>query len=95
RHTPQGGRVAVTLTAAEDQVAVQVADTGCGIAAEELPHVFDRFYQVNKSERNASGGVGLGLAISKRILDLHASTIAVNSSPQAGTQFDFSLPAYA
>jgi signal transduction histidine kinase len=95
RHTPQGGRVAVTLTAAEDQVAVQVADTGCGIAAEELPHVFDRFYQVNKSERDASGGVGLGLAISKRILDLHASTIAVNSSPQAGTQFDFSLPAYA
>jgi len=95
RHTPQGGRVAVTLSAAEDQVAVQVADTGCGIAAEELPHVFDRFYQVNKSEREASGGVGLGLAISKRILDLHASTIAVNSSPQAGTQFDFSLPAYA
>ena len=65
------------------------------IPAEELPYVFDRFYQVKKSEREASGGVGLGLAIAKRILDLHASTIAVVSSPQTGTRFDFALPRYA
>jgi signal transduction histidine kinase len=95
RHTPHGGRVAVSLTVDADEVDVQVADTGCGIPAEELPYVFDRFYQVKKSEREASGGVGLGLAIAKRILDLHASTIAVASSPQTGTRFDFALPRYA
>lgn len=95
RHTPRGGRVEVSLSRHNQQVEVQVIDTGCGIPAEELPHVFDRFYQVNKSEREASGGIGLGLAIAKRILDLHASSIAVNSQPQAGTRFDFSLPACA
>jgi signal transduction histidine kinase len=94
RHTPYGGRVAVSLAADAGRVAVQVTDTGCGIPAEELPYVFDRFYQVKKSEREASGGVGLGLAIAKRILDLHASTIAVASSPQSGTRFDFALPVY-
>jgi two-component system OmpR family sensor kinase len=94
RHTPQGGQVAVSLTLDADQVAVQVADTGCGIPAEELPYVFDRFYQVKKSEREASDGVGLGLAIAKRILDLHASTIGVASSPLTGTRFDFALPVY-
>lgn len=95
RHTPRGGRVAVTLAAASGRVSVRVADTGCGIPAEELPHVFDRFYQVKKSQRESGGGVGLGLAIAKRILDLHASRIAVDSTPQAGTQFDFTLPACA
>ncbi len=95
RHTPHGGRIAVSLAADAGRVAVQVTDTGCGIPAEELPYVFDRFYQVKKSEREASGGVGLGLAIAKRILDLHASTIAVASSPQTGTRFDFALPVYA
>lgn len=95
RHTPAGGRVEVLLSENEGQVRIEVADTGCGIPAEELPYVFDRFYQVNKSEREASGGVGLGLAIAKRILDLHTSSIAVDSRPEAGTRFDFSLPACA
>jgi signal transduction histidine kinase len=95
RHTPAGGRVAVTLSAADDRVEIQVADTGCGIPADELPHVFDRFYQVNKVEHRAGDGVGLGLAITKRILELHATTIAVDSAPQTGTRFDFSLPACA
>jgi len=95
RHTPKGGRVAVSLTAGTGRVNVRVADTGCGIPAEELPHVFDRFYQVKKSRSDTGGGVGLGLAIAKRILDLHASQLAVDSTPQAGTQFDFTLQACA
>jgi signal transduction histidine kinase len=95
RHTPQGGHVAVSLAREASQVNVRVADTGCGIPADELPYVFDRFYQVKKSQRESGGGVGLGLAIAKRILDLHASRIAVDSTPQAGTQFDFTLPACA
>ena len=77
------------------RVKVEVSDTGCGIAQVELPFVFDRFYQVNKSEREASGGVGLGLAIAKRILELHTRSISVFSEPQNGTRINFSLPASA
>jgi two-component system OmpR family sensor kinase len=97
RHTPRDGRVTVTLAAADGRVNVQVADTGCGIAPEKLPLVFDRFYQGQQGDaaRDAPEGIGLGLAIAKRIMDLHASTIAVDSAPQAGTRFDFSLPACA
>jgi signal transduction histidine kinase len=95
RHTPTGGRVTVTLEASGDRVNVQVADTGDGIPAEELPHLFDRFYQVKKNQRETGNGVGLGLAIVKRILELHAVSIAVYSSLRAGTRFDFSLPASA
>jgi two-component system OmpR family sensor kinase len=92
RHTPAGGSVMVTLSSDAGQVKVQVADTGHGIPAEELPHLFDRFYQVKKSQREAGDGVGLGLAIVKRILELHAVSISVSSTLRAGTRFDFSLP---
>jgi two-component system OmpR family sensor kinase len=95
RHTPRGGKVTVRLAADAGQVKVQVADTGYGIPAEELPHLFDRFYQVKKSQREAGNGVGLGLAIVKRILELHAVSIAVYSRLSAGTRFDFSLPVSA
>lgn len=93
RHTPEGGTISVTLAAEDDQVKVRVANTGDSIPADELPHLFDRFYQVKKSQREAGDGVGLGLAIVKRILELHAASIAVYSSLRAGTRFDFSLPA--
>jgi signal transduction histidine kinase len=95
RHTPRGGSVKVTLAIDSGEVRVQVADTGEGIPAEELPHLFDRFYQVKKSQREAGQGVGLGLAIVKRILELHAVSIAVYSTLRAGTRFDFSLPVSA
>ncbi len=91
RHTPAGGRIDLQVQRAADRVGVQVADTGEGISPEELPHVFDRFYQSRKGE--GRGGAGLGLAIAKRILDLHASPIGVESPPGGGTRFDFSLPA--
>lgn len=95
RHTEAGGRVEVALRDAGDAVTVQVADTGHGIPPEELPYVFDRFYQVKKSEREGRGGVGLGLAVAKRILELHDTSIAVDSAPEAGTRFDFTLPTAA
>ena len=95
RHTPAGGRVTVTLAADAGRVRVQVADTGDGIPEDELPHLFDRFYQVKKSQREAGSGVGLGLAIVKRILELHAVSIDVYSTLRAGTRFDFSLPVSA
>jgi signal transduction histidine kinase len=93
RHTPGGGSVKVTLAADAGQVRVQVADTGHGIPSEELPRLFDRFYQVKKSQGEVGDGVGLGLAIVKRNLELHAVSIAVYSTLRAGTRFDFSLPA--
>jgi len=94
RHTPAGGRVKVTLSSDAGQVNVQVADTGHGIPADELPHLFDRFYQVKRSQREVGDGVGLGLAIVKRILELHASSISVSSTLRTGTRFAFSLPVW-
>jgi signal transduction histidine kinase len=95
RHTPAGGSVKVTLLSDAGQVNVQVADTGYGIPAEELPHLFDRFYQVKKSQSEVGNGVGLGLAIVKRILELHAVSISVSSTLRTGTSFVFSLPVLA
>ena len=90
KHTPDGGRITVTLDPRPDRVAVSVADTGCGIAPEDIDHIFDRFY---RAESSASGGSsGLGLAIVKRILDLHGSRITVESTVDKGTTFAFELP---
>jgi signal transduction histidine kinase len=95
RHTPPGGSVKISLHNCQNTVVVDVADTGRGIPADELEHVFDRFYQVKKHEHQSTGGVGLGLAIAKRIIDLHASHIVVESKPDTGTRVDFTLPTYA
>ena len=92
RHTPEKGKVEINLDQSGSGVSVQVADTGCGIPSEELEHIFDRFYQVQKNENQRSGGAGLGLAIAKRILDLHASRLTVDTTPNLGTRFDFALP---
>lgn len=90
KHTPDGGKITVSLDPHPDRVAVSVADTGCGIAPEDIDHIFDRFY---RAEASASGGSsGLGLAIVKRILDLHGSRITVESIVNKGTTFAFDLP---
>ena len=94
RHTPAGGTVRVALSRMDGGVGVTVADSGTGIPAGDLPHVFDRFYQASKGGQSGGGAVGLGLAITKRILDLHASSITVDSRPETGTRFDFSLSAH-
>jgi signal transduction histidine kinase len=92
RHTPEEGRITVTLLSDADKVGIAVADTGCGIPADALPYIFDRFYRVDKNRSNPSDGAGLGLAIAKRILELHESTIQVTSSVLLGTTFTFHLP---
>jgi len=93
RHTPAGGQVSITLDANPDKLTVRVADNGCGIPASELPHIFDRFYRMEKNRENAEHA-GLGLAIAKRILDLHGSVIRADSKVQQGTTFEFYIPAY-
>ena len=90
RHTPAGGEIKVTLEPGKERVTVQVSDTGCGINAEDLPRIFDRFYRGEKS-RSDSSGAGLGLAIARRILELHASPLTVASRPGA-TTIGFTLP---
>ena len=70
-----------------------VADTGTGIPAEHLPHVFERFYRADKVRSREAGGSGLGLAVCKQIVEAHQRTIAVESAPGEGTQFTVRLPA--
>lgn len=90
RHTPEGGKVTVTVSPASDAVGITVADTGCGISKDDLPYIFDRFYRTAPGSAS-NGSVGLGLAIAKRILELHGSEIRVVSEERRGTRFDFDL----
>jgi signal transduction histidine kinase len=93
RYTPQGGTVTVLLRPHEHAVAVVVSDTGTGIPAEELPHIFDRYYRAAQGRKDRTGHAGLGLAIVRKILDLHGVGISVASEPRKGTSFSFGLPA--
>ena len=88
RHTPSDGTVRLSLMPDDDRLSIQVADTGCGIPAEDLPHIFERFH------RRAGDGSGLGLAIAWRIVELHGSMLTVQSTPERGTMFNFWLPAH-
>jgi signal transduction histidine kinase len=91
-YTAPGGTITVALTLQGPDLAVQVTDTGAGIPPEDLPYIFDPFYRAGQGRRDAAGGVGLGLAIAKRILALHGSAIAVDSAVPGGTTFTFPLP---
>jgi signal transduction histidine kinase len=73
-------------------VQVEIRDTGEGIDAQDLPHIFERFYRGEKSRNRATGGAGLGLAISKGIVEAHGGQIGVESTPDQGTRFFFTLP---
>lgn len=92
RHTPEGGSIRIEVHRKPGGIAVALSDTGIGIPEQELPNVFDRFYKVDKSRNLESKSSGLGLAISKRILELHDSDIEVVSELNQGTTFCFSLP---
>ncbi|MBU3678545.1 MAG: hypothetical protein FGM32_02940, partial [Candidatus Kapabacteria bacterium] len=87
KYTPEGGSVRVELLAIDGSARLLVSDTGIGIAEEDLPHIYDRFYRVDKARSQDIQGTGLGLAIVKWILDEHRATIDVVSSEGAGTTF--------
>ena len=91
RHTPQG-EVKIQAYAEEKFVWVEVCDTGIGISAEDLPHVFERFWRADRSRDRTSGGSGLGLAICRRLVELQGGQITVRSQPGVGSTFSFSLP---
>ena len=95
KHTPEGGYVRLRLSTEQGQVQVAVSDTGYGIAEEDIDNVFKRFYRKagNTDDGPAEPGLGLGLAIAARIVELHGSRLSVNSVLHQGTTFQFSLPA--
>ena len=92
RHTPRGGSITITATPTGRMLHISVADTGVGIDAADLPHIFERFYRADRSRTGATGGSGLGLAIVKAIIVAHGGTISAESSVGKGTRFTFSLP---
>ena len=92
RYTPPGGTVRVTLETHGTLAYVQVADTGIGVAPEDLPHIFDRFYRADAARSRASGGAGLGLALARWCVEAHGGTICVESQVRQGTRFTVSLP---
>ena len=92
RHTPPDGSVTVSTSAAGAEVLVTIADTGDGIPAEDVPHVFERFYRVDKSRSRIGGGSGLGLSISQGIIEAHGGRIWIAESSGSGTRVTFALP---
>ncbi len=88
----EGGQVQVSTETQDGTAVLTVADTGLGIGAEDLPHIFDRFYRGDKSRTGSAGRTGLGLAISKAIVEAHRGTIEVTSEPGKGTIFVVRLP---
>jgi signal transduction histidine kinase len=91
-YTPEGGSVSLNLTLEDQNISIQISDTGYGIPEGELPYIFNRFYQLDQSRKNESGHSGLGLAITKKILELHGRSIEVRSVLNSGTTFAFRLP---
>jgi signal transduction histidine kinase len=94
KYTPRGGSLALALEEHEDAVTFTVRDTGIGIAAGDLPHIFERFWRADpaRSRTGDRPGVGLGLAIAKWIAEAHGGSITVQSRPGRGTMFIIRLP---
>ncbi|MDP2989495.1 MAG: ATP-binding protein, partial [Kiritimatiellota bacterium] len=91
-HTTKDGSIVITAKQQDSWVKVNVADTGEGIPAEDLPNIFERFYRADKSRTRATGGSGLGLTIARRLVEVHGGKIEVQSEPGKGSCFSFTLP---
>ena len=97
RHTPADGSVTVGVADQGSHIRIDVRDTGEGVAAADLPHVFERFYRGDKArsrdaETGASGGAGLGLAIARRLVETHGGRIWLAQPPGGGSVFSFTVP---
>jgi signal transduction histidine kinase len=92
KFTPRGGRVELILEPVDGSVLMEVHDTGAGIPAEQLPHIFQKFYQADNQPSAQSAGTGLGLAIAKQIVEAHGGMISCDSTPGIGTTFAIVLP---
>ena len=95
RYTPPGGTITLGAGWADARrmaVVLAVHDTGCGIAPEDLPHIFERFWRADRARARGSGGAGLGLVIAKRLIEAHGGQIAAQSTPGQGTTITCTLP---
>ncbi len=92
RYTPAGGSIGVSVRVDPGCALIEVSDTGIGIAEEDLPHVFSRFWRADAARASSTGGLGIGLAVTKEIVERHKGTIGVNSRTGAGTKFTIRLP---
>ena len=91
-YTPSEGTVSARVFATDKQCVVEVTDTGMGISAEDLPHIFERFFRADKARSGDTGGTGLGLSIARKIVELHGGTITAESEVGVGSTFRLSLP---
>jgi heavy metal sensor kinase len=94
KYTPAGGRVELAIAATDGHASLSVRDTGIGISAEDVPHIFDRFYRVDRARSRAQGGAGLGLAIGQWIAEAHGGDILVESELECGSVFRVRLPVF-
>ncbi|WP_019914954.1 sensor histidine kinase [Paenibacillus sp. HW567] len=92
KFTPLGGMITVRLRAVDERIEVEIRDNGIGIAEEELPRIFERFYKVDKARSASGGGSGLGLSLVKKIVDIHGGSITITSRPGEGTASLVRLP---
>jgi len=91
KFSPDGGNVTIKIDQREENVFVSVIDQGIGIERENLPRVFDRFYHLEKHEDNLFGGIGLGLAIIRQVIEQHQGKLDVESKPGRGSTFTMRL----
>jgi signal transduction histidine kinase len=92
RFTPAGGAIQLSASAAGDEARLEVGDTGSGIPADYLPHIFERSYLGDKARQGAEGESGLGLSIAKSLVEAQGGTISVQSEVGTGTTFTIHLP---
>jgi CheY-like chemotaxis protein len=96
KYTPEGGRISIAVERQDKHVLVRVIDNGNGIAVHHLPHLFDMFYQANRSNEQAQGGLGIGLTLVKQLVQLHGGTVTASSAgPGRGSEFVVRLPLQA
>ena len=93
KYTPTGGVVLLKVQMTQQFVQFQVIDNGIGISPEHLPHIFTRFYRADKSRARSAGGSGIGLTITKHLVEAHGGTIqAFSAGPGKGSKFTFTIP---
>ena len=92
KFTPQGGEVDLSVESAHGALQIEVRDSGAGIPPEQVPHIFDKFFQADNQVEGSVKGTGLGLAIAKSIVEAHGGTIQCDSTPGVGTTFTITLP---